>query len=194
MKRQAKSAVSVLWSLLRFSLLKLVRWKSLTFWPVERFSPNVEVDLVRGELRLGRRVRVHHGTKLLVDRGTLVIGDDAAINARCGLYCFDRIEIGAGCEFGPGVLVYDHDHDFRCPGGLKAGRYRTAPVVIGRNVWVGANTVILKGCVIGDNCVIGAGCIVRGTIPPNTVLTQRRTDEIRPLGGEERSSCACSMS
>jgi acetyltransferase-like isoleucine patch superfamily enzyme len=34
-------------------------------------------------------------------------------------------------------------------------RYVCAPVVIGSNVWIGANCVILRGTRIGDNCVIG---------------------------------------
>ena len=58
-------------------------------------------------------------------------------------------------------------------------QFKTAPVVIGSNVWIGANTVILRGTVIGDNCVIGAGCVVRGEIPANSVVTQKRETELR---------------
>ena len=52
--------------------------------------------------------------------------------------------------------------------------YKTAPIIIGNNVWVGANTVILRGAEIGDNSVIGAGCIVKGKIPENSVFVQKR--------------------
>ena len=41
------------------------------------------------------------------------------------------------------------------------------PVVIGENVFIGLNVIILKGAEIGDNSVIGAGSIVRGKIPAN---------------------------
>jgi acetyltransferase-like isoleucine patch superfamily enzyme len=40
-------------------------------------------------------------------------------------------------------------------------------VSIGRNVWIGANCVILPGTVIGDNAVIAAGAVVRGIVPAN---------------------------
>lgn len=42
-------------------------------------------------------------------------------------------------------------------------------VVIGRNVFVGTGSIILKGTVIGDNTVIGAGSVVSGTIPADVI-------------------------
>ena len=50
--------------------------------------------------------------------------------------------------------------------------------MIGNRVWIGANTVILRGTVIGDDCVIGAGSVVKGNVPANSVLVQKRDDEI----------------
>ena len=40
--------------------------------------------------------------------------------------------------------------------------------------------VILRGTTIGDNCMIGAGCIVKGDIPANSIVTQKRETVIRP--------------
>ena len=37
-----------------------------------------------------------------------------------------------------------------------------APIVLGRNVWVGSNATILQGVTIGDNAVIAAGTVVGG--------------------------------
>lgn len=79
----------------------------------------------------------------------------------------------------PNVQIYDHDHDFRTEGGVKAGKYRTESIEIGSNVWIGANSVILKGSRIGDNAVIAAGSIVKGEVPSGTVLIQKRINEIR---------------
>ena len=36
------------------------------------------------------------------------------------------------------------------------------------------------GSTIGDNCIIGAGCIIKGDIPANSVVTQKRETQIRP--------------
>ena len=39
------------------------------------------------------------------------------------------------------------------------------PTKIGRDVWIGANAVILGGVTIGEGCVIGAGAVVTKNIP-----------------------------
>jgi acetyltransferase-like isoleucine patch superfamily enzyme len=46
----------------------------------------------------------------------------------------------------------------------------TSGIVIGNNVWIGANCSILAGVTIGDNVTIGAGCVIREDIPSNTVV------------------------
>lgn len=53
-------------------------------------------------------------------------------------------------------------------------QYKTGSVEIGNNVWIGANTVILRETKIGDNCVVGAGCVLKGDYPAGTVIVQKR--------------------
>lgn len=43
-------------------------------------------------------------------------------------------------------------------------------IVVGDNVFIGMNSIILPGTVIGNNCVIGAGSVVRGVIPDDSVI------------------------
>lgn len=44
-----------------------------------------------------------------------------------------------------------------------------APIVLGRNVWVGSNATILQGVTIGDNAIIAAGAVVTKDVAPDTV-------------------------
>ena len=44
------------------------------------------------------------------------------------------------------------------------------PVVIGDNVLVGANAVVLEGVQVGDNAVVAAGAIVTEDVPPGAVV------------------------
>jgi acetyltransferase-like isoleucine patch superfamily enzyme len=46
----------------------------------------------------------------------------------------------------------------------------TNPVVIGDDVWIGANAVILPGVTIGRHCVVAAGAVVTKDVPDNTVV------------------------
>ena len=176
--RTIKSFISVVVTFFRLAIRKLFSPRKLRFGVVERISPNVLLEFNRGaEVALGKKIRVHSGSKIKVRRGALLsIGAGTKINYNCMIVCRQSVSIGEKCEFGPGVLVYDHDHDFRA--GLEKKEYKCSDVVIGNRVWIGANTVILRGAVIGDDCVIGAGSIVKGNVPANSVLVQKRDDEI----------------
>lgn len=45
----------------------------------------------------------------------------------------------------------------------------TKPIVVGNNVYIGNNVIILPGVTIGNNVVIGAGAVVSKDIPDNSV-------------------------
>ena len=46
----------------------------------------------------------------------------------------------------------------------------TKPVVIGDDVWIGTNAVILPGVTIGSHCVVAAGAVVTKDIPDHTLV------------------------
>lgn len=82
------------------------------------------------------------------------------------------IEIGD--NFATALKVYFITHD----GGLSVVRnlheeYRNVDIfkkiVIGDNVFIGINTVILLGTKIGDNVIVGAGSVVKGNLNSNSV-------------------------
>lgn len=104
------------------------------------------------------------------------IGSNAKLNYNCIIACHDQIDIGESTEFGPPVYLYDHDHDYRA--GLKENKFKSAPISIGKNCWIGANTVILRGTEIGDNCVVGAGSVIKGKFPSGSVIIQKKVTEI----------------
>lgn len=183
MSRLLRNIISVVFSLIRFSILKLTKGSKFSFKGIQRFSPNTQVlFLNNGQIHLGNKVRVHSGSKIrAVGNGKLIIGDNTAINYNCLFAAMNLIEIGKNVEFGPNVLMYDNDHDFRVKGGLKAGKYKTGYINIGDNTWIGANTVILRNTKIGANCVIGAGCVIKGNYPDNSIVVQKRETEIIPI-------------
>ena len=43
-------------------------------------------------------------------------------------------------------------------------------VIIGNDVWIGANCSIVAGVKIGNNVTIGAGCTIRKNIPSNSLI------------------------
>jgi len=67
-----------------------------------------------------------------------------------------------------------YDHDFRAKNGLKEVKYKTLLVIIDDNVWIGANTVILRGTRIGNKCIVRARSVIKGEFDDNTVIVQKR--------------------
>ena len=184
-RRKITSAVSIVFSFIKFCLMKLFLGGGFRFGPVCRFSPDVVTEFERGSVvTLGNRTRAHSGCKLKARKGAaLTLGDGVAVNYNCIVSCREAVTIGAGTSIGPNTGIYDHDHDFR--GGMDVLRFKSAPITIGKSCWIGSNVTILMGTTIGDNCVIGAGCVLKGNIPPKSVVTQKRETVIRPW--EERA-------
>ncbi|NRA94502.1 MAG: serine acetyltransferase [Psychroserpens sp.] len=67
--------------------------------------------------------------------------------------------------------------------GNKGNDNKKVPV-IGNNVTVGANVVIIGDITIGDNVIIGAGSVVVKDIPSNAVVAGNPAKVIRTLDGK----------
>jgi len=167
--------------LVKMGLLKLGRGGSFSGPMLCQLSPLSEITLDRGgELSIGAGFKMRDGAKLRVRRGAKCsMGRNVSLNSFNVINCQQSISIGDNVILSPNVQIYDHDHDYACEGGVAAGKYITAPVEIGSNVWIGANCVILRGTKIGDNCVIGAGTVVKGEIPANSVVYQERNNRMK---------------
>lgn len=95
------------------------------------------------------------------------IGQRVFINACCHFQDHGGIFIGDDCQIGHNVVFATLNH------GLDPKERKStypAPIVLGRNVWIGANATILQGVKIGDNAVVAAGAVVTKEVEPNTIV------------------------
>lgn len=111
------------------------------------------------------------------DGGILKIGT-AFFNQGCSITAMNRIEIGNDCLFGPNVIIVDHDHDYSYTNNQRGNHYLLGEVIIGNNVWIGANVTILRGSIIEDGAVIGAGTVVKGIIKANSVVYTKQEHKV----------------
>lgn len=80
------------------------------------------------------------------------------------------IKIGNKVTITSGVKILTHDGSTWLVHDSEGNRYQHyAPVIIGSNVFVGVNSIIMPGVTIGDKVVIGAGSVVTKDIPDNSV-------------------------
>ena len=94
------------------------------------------------------------------------IGKNVFINSCCHFQDPGGVTIGDGSLIGHNVVLATINHDFDP---ARRGDNHPAPIVIGKNVWIGSNATILPGITVGDGAVIAAGAVVTKDVPPMTV-------------------------
>ena len=117
---------------------------------------------------LGRRSVVESYCCINNAVGDVTIGDYTRIGIHCTV--IGPVCIGSHVNLAQGITVTALNHNF----GDAARRIdeqgvSTKPVVIGDDVWIGANAVVLPGVTIGRHCVIAAGAVVTKDVPDYTL-------------------------
>lgn len=92
------------------------------------------------------------------------------------------LEIGSNSLIGKGVIILTHDYSrtvLRKKFGELIGEGKKT--VIGNNVFIGMNAIILMGAHIGNNVIVGAGSVVSGTIPDDVVVAGNPARVVRTI-------------
>lgn len=110
------------------------------------------------------------------------IGNNVFINHLCSIWASPggTITIGDDVLFGPNTAVIASNHGI-APGTLiREQEGNDAPIVIGNDVWIGANVVITAGVKIGHGTIVGAGAVVTRDLPPNFICVGVPARPVKP--------------
>ena len=118
-------------------------------------------QVVDDDFRLVPPVRVDHGVNLRVGRNVF-------INHNCTISDIGGVDIGDETLIAPNVSLLSSGHPLEPLD--RRRRVTAAPIVIGRNVWIGAGATVLQGVTVGDDSVIAAGAVVAHDVPPSTLV------------------------
>lgn len=97
--------------------------------------------------------------------GNITIEDNVYINSGCVFLDNEHISIGQDSLIGPNVTLSTVTHPVS-PASRNDAVIKK-PIILGKNVWLGAGVVVLPGVSIGDNSVVAANSVVNKDIPAN---------------------------
>jgi acetyltransferase-like isoleucine patch superfamily enzyme len=123
---------------------------------------NVTVYLGKsGSFSMGDNSHIAPYGYCLIDNNILKIGDYVAIGPSCTFVCHSNSIIG--------------ENRFFCQ------NYEDGDILIGNNVFIGAQCTILPGTIINDNVVIASNSVVKGVLIGNTLYGGSPIREIRKI-------------
>ena len=97
------------------------------------------------------------------------IGSHAFINYNVSIMDRGPVTIGDHVLLAPNVVITTSNHPLD-PRLRRESLGYASPVVIGDDVWIGANAVILPGVTLGNNVIVAAGAVVTHDVPDNTMV------------------------
>ena len=104
--------------------------------------------------------------------GHIVIGDNTRINGAT-IHARSDVTIGKNCLIAANTSIIDsHGHEL-CLNNPEQRIHSIdapLPIIIGDNVWIGMNCLILKGVEIGSGAVIGAHSVISRSVQANSVF------------------------
>lgn len=127
----------------------------------------------RGRLKLGEMNTIYPSATIRIDQGWMETGREVSFGSGCHIYePRAGLAIGDHCMIGGGVLICGVNHGYTMRGvPMRHQPVKSAPIVIGQDVWIGMGAIILPGVTLGDGSIVGAGAVVTSDVPPGAMVS-----------------------
>lgn len=130
-----------------------------------------KVYLRAKKIHMGKNVTLYSGVYLWGNE--IFIGDNVDIGIGTIIHSTNGIHIGNNTVIAGQCYLIDSNHGTKKNQLIRLQQSEAAQngIVIGNDVWIGAQSSILKGAIIRDHAVIGANSVVNSEIPENAIAT-----------------------
>lgn len=163
---------------------------------VTKGIPYIDIDRHQGKMIVGKNFKMNNSLMgnpigynspccFVVGKNAIIrIGNNVGMS-QTALVAIADITIADNVKIGGGTKLYTsdfHSLDWQIRRS-KADREqrKSAPIVIGEDVFIGAGCIILKGVTIGNRSIIGAGSVVTKSIPADEIWAGNPAKFIRKL-------------
>lgn len=126
---------------------------------------------LHGCVEVGEACELNQGVELNPWGGSIWIARRVWLGPYVVIYGHGSVEIGESTLISMHCAVLSSNHAIPVTGTLiRDVPDELLPTKIGRDVWIGANAVILGGVTIGDGAVVAAGAVVTKDVEPGAVV------------------------
>ena len=153
-------------------------------------------------IRMAPGCRIGDDVRIVLYGGTLVLGEDVEVRARCvfgvggrlefggrnlvsygaTFHCDDAIKVGYMAVVTEYCTLADVSHTFDGPHEWFLDNTTTAPIEVGESAWLGAKVTVTRGVHIGSRSVIGANSVVVKDVPDGHLASGVPAEVVRPFG------------
>ncbi len=134
-------------------------------------SLGLDHTVVRGTVEVGEACELNQGVELNPWGGSIRVARRVWLGPYAVIYGHGGVEIGEWSLISMHVTILSSNHTIpamdRC---IRGENDALLPTKIGRDVWIGANAVILGGVTIGDGAVVAAGAVVTKDVESGAVV------------------------
>lgn len=185
----ANSAIRFWWYLFYYLFARYLPL-SYRYQPIGKVSMLLRAMACRHLFKsAGRNINVERGADFGL--GHLIeIGDNSGIGIDCSVP--PDLKIGNDVMMGREVLIFGQNHrfdDLSIP--MRLQGFKSLPVIIEDDVWIGARVIILPGVVIGKGTILGAGAVVTKDVPPFAICggNPAKVIRFRKDGNQDAKGC-----
>ena len=120
----------------------------------------------RGDYRIHARASIRNAQNIY-------LGENVRITMDCCIWAeqHSKIVFGDNVLVGPGVKMFCGNHGIKqCDVPIVYQDRQENDIIIGNDVWIGANSILVSGVSVEDGAVIAAGSVVTKHVPANSIV------------------------
>jgi acetyltransferase-like isoleucine patch superfamily enzyme len=141
----------------------------LEMGPGSAIHDDVLVLLRGGTIRFGPRVSVRRGSVLNVS-GTLELEADNILSYYTVIHCAERVVMHQWASTNEYCTIVDSRHFHTDDDTFFYENVESAPIEVGRNVWLANKSSVLMGVTIGERAIVAGHSVVNKDVPAKSVV------------------------
>lgn len=154
--------------------------------PKGRIHKGFRLGRLFSNIRIGSNVVIKYNVYFQTGKHSSIrIGDGCMINSFTHIVAADKIKIGNDVAIAERVTIRDQEHLFAKDKSVRGTGFKSEPIIIGDNCWIGCGVYIGPGTKLRSGTIVGANSVVSGEFPANVVIAGAPAKVVKHLSRDK---------